>query len=88
MAVFKGQFFNLEKLNNLYGKLKPYTSMRGYEYGFLGMTLKYRKNGTLEVRMESHIDDFIESCTEIDDNPGVVATPATKSLTLIVAVRT
>ena len=47
---------------------------------FLGMTLKYNKNGTLEVRMDNHIEDFIDNCPHMDRNPGCVGTPATKNL--------
>ena len=70
----------LKELNDLYGKLKPCTSTRGKEHEFLGMTLKYKKNGTLEVRMDSHIEDFIDNCPNIDRNPGCVGTPAAKNL--------
>ena len=70
----------LKELNRLYGKLKPCTSKRGDKHVFSGMTLKYKRNGTLEIRMDSHIEDFIETCPSIVENPGVVATPAAKNL--------
>ena len=44
------------------------------------MTLKYKRNGTLEVQMDSHIEDLIDSCPHMDANPGCVGTPATKNL--------
>ena len=44
------------------------------------MTFKYKADGTLEVRMDGHIKDFVESCPQISENSGVVATPAAKNL--------
>ena len=70
----------LVELNGFYGKLKPCTSMQGDKHEFLGMTFKYKKDGTLEVRMESHVEGFIKNCPEINENPGVVTTPAAKNL--------
>ena len=70
----------LEELNHFYGKLKPCTSKRGKEHEFLGMTLRYKVDGTLDVVMDDHVEDFIASCPQIDENPGVVATPAAKNL--------
>lgn len=70
----------LEELNDLYYKWKPCTSMREKEYEFLGMTFNYNANGTLDVQIDGHIDDFIENCPQINENTGVVTTPATKNL--------
>ena len=70
----------LDELNRLYGRLKPCTSKRGDEHEFLGMTLKYKRNGTLEIRMDSHINDFIDTCPGMKKNPGTVPTPAAKNL--------
>ena len=70
----------LKEPNQFYGKLKPGTSKRGDEHEFLGMTLKYKRNGTLEVRMDTHINDFVETCSGLDQNSGVTPTPAAKNL--------
>ena len=70
----------LKELNALYGKLKECTSHRGKVHDFLGMTLKFKENGTVEIWMEDHIKDFIEACPQIGKNPGVAPTPASKSL--------
>ena len=71
-------------IKSIEAKFGKMSVTRGMDYVFLGMNIKFRRDGTLCILMKEYLEDAIDEFKKIGEDLVVTTTtPATKSLFVV-----